>query len=130
MAAPSKRDSGHFSKRGPRSMPFAHSSQNHKIKTSQTCAKFNRPPTASLSNQTQHLHQFYSYRFVSDSSSIVSVKQAAPDNFISDHTIPISPPSPKNRQITASRRKHETIRKRDSKDTMKASNSETVLNLP
>jgi hypothetical protein len=33
---------------------------------------------------------------------------AAPDNFISGTSVPISPPTPNNQQITPSRKRHET----------------------
>jgi hypothetical protein len=60
---------------------------------------------------------------------IVSIKHADPDNNISGPSVPISPPSPNNRQITMSPRRHEISHKLDSEDTMKASDSETVINL-
>jgi hypothetical protein len=56
-------------------------------------------------------------------------QQTAPDNFSSDHSVPISLPSPNNRKITPSSRKQEIIRKLDKEDTMKASDSKTVINL-
>jgi hypothetical protein len=89
------------------------------ITTSRTCANFNRPPTASLSNDIQPLYQLYFDRSASDSLSIVSIKQAASVNVISGHSLPISPPFPNSRQITASCRSPEISDKLDSGDTMK-----------
>jgi hypothetical protein len=58
----------------PQTRPAANAARPF-LATSQICAKFNRPRTASLSNQTQPLHQLCSYRSASDSSSIVSIKR-------------------------------------------------------
>jgi hypothetical protein len=118
-----------FLKTRPGANSDAHSSQHHNVTTSQTCEKFNRPPAASLSNQTQLLHQLYSYQTVSDSWSIVSIKRATPDNIISDASLAFSLPSPNNWQITPSCRRREISGNLDSKDTMKALDSETVINL-
>jgi hypothetical protein len=59
----------------------------------QTCAKFFRAPTASLSNQTQPLHQADSSRSARSSSLIISIKRAAPVNFI------LGPPAPFRRRV-------------------------------
>jgi hypothetical protein len=57
------------------------------------------------------------------------MKQAAPNNFISGPSLSISLPSPSNRQITPLCRRYEISRKLDSEDTIKASDSETVISL-
>jgi hypothetical protein len=100
------------------------------LKTSQIGAESNRPTTTSLSNQTQHLYQLYSDRPPSDSSSVTSITRVAPDDIIHGSSVPISPPSPNNRQITPFRRRREISRKPDLEDTIKASDSETIINLP
>jgi hypothetical protein len=54
---------------------------------------------ASLSNQTRPLHRLYSYRSASDSWSIASIEQAAPDKASSGPSAPISPLIPNYREI-------------------------------
>jgi hypothetical protein len=92
--------------------------------------KIQSTTTISFLNQTQPLHQLYSYRSASDSSSIVTIKLVTPDDIISGLSVPISPQSQNNWQITPSRRRHEISHKLDSEDTMKASDNETVIKLP
>jgi hypothetical protein len=108
---------------------LARSPKRHSITTSQTCAKFNQPLTVSLSSQTQSLHQINSHSSAPDFLPIVSIKQVVPDTFISGTSVLAWPTSPNNRQISLSRKKYEISPKLDSEDTMKASDSATVINL-
>jgi hypothetical protein len=109
--------------------PLARSPKHHSITTSQTCAKFNQPPTVSLSSQTQSPHQINSHSSASDFLRIVSIKQAAPDTFIPGTSVLAWPTSPNNRQISLPRTKDEINPKLDSEDIMKASDSAAVINL-
>jgi hypothetical protein len=94
MTTPSKRDSEHFSKRGPRKMPLStpHNITNLcKIQPTTNSFFIEPHPTSASAHLlstcfrffVNHLHQ-----------------AAAPDNFISGTSVSISPPSPNNQQNT------------------------------